>query len=43
MLVCDTLSPDDPKRFQIIHNIGAGTQMEDRLFEFQITGHFRYW
>ena len=26
----------------IIHNIGAGTRLEDRLFEFEITGHFRY-
>jgi len=25
----------------IIHNIGSGTQEEDRLFEFQITGHYR--
>ena len=25
----------------IIHNIGAGTQEEDRLFEFPITGHYR--
>lgn len=25
----------------IIHNIGAGTQEEDRLFDFELTGHFR--
>jgi len=25
----------------VIHNIGSGTQEEDRLFEFQLTGHFR--
>ncbi len=25
----------------IIHNIGRGTQEEDRLFEFPITGHYR--
>jgi uncharacterized protein len=25
----------------IIHNIGAGTQEEDRLFAFKITGHYR--
>ncbi len=25
----------------IIHNIGAGTQEENRLFEFKITGHYR--
>ncbi len=43
MLVCDTASPADPQRFQIIHNIGAGARMEDRLFDFEITGHYRYW
>jgi len=25
----------------VIHNIGAGTQEEDRLFAFTITGHYR--
>jgi uncharacterized protein len=25
----------------VIHNIGSGTQEEDLLFEFQLTGHFR--
>ncbi len=25
----------------IIHNIGAGAREEDRLFEFELTGHFR--
>ena len=25
----------------IIHNIGAGVQEEDRLFEFKLTGHYR--
>ncbi len=25
----------------VIHNIGAGTREEDRLFEFKIIGHFR--
>ena len=25
----------------VIHNIGAGAQEEDRLFEFKITGHYR--
>jgi uncharacterized protein YijF (DUF1287 family) len=25
----------------VIHNIGAGTQEENRLFEFKITGHYR--
>lgn len=26
----------------IIHNIGRGAQVEDMLFAFQITGHYRY-
>lgn len=26
----------------ILHNIGAGTQEQDLLFAFQITGHYRY-
>jgi uncharacterized protein YijF (DUF1287 family) len=25
----------------VLHNIGAGAQEEDRLFEFKITGHYR--
>ena len=25
----------------VIHNIGSGTQEEDLLFEFEITGHYR--
>ncbi|HEX6125966.1 MAG TPA: DUF1287 domain-containing protein [Pyrinomonadaceae bacterium] len=29
-------------RYLIIHNIGAGTTAEDRLFDWPITGHFRY-
>lgn len=26
----------------VLHNIGAGTQLEDRLFAYPITGHYRY-
>ena len=26
----------------IVHNIGSGPQLEDRLFEFPLTGHYRY-
>ncbi|HMO79829.1 MAG TPA: DUF1287 domain-containing protein [Pyrinomonadaceae bacterium] len=29
-------------RYLIIHNIGRGVRLEDRLFEWKITGHFRY-
>lgn len=41
-IVSDTASTTDAKRFQIVHNIGAGAQMEDRLFEWKIIGHYRY-
>ena len=30
------------KRYLIIHNIGGGTKAEDRIFDWKITGHFRY-
>ncbi|HWZ97331.1 MAG TPA: DUF1287 domain-containing protein [Candidatus Dormibacteraeota bacterium] len=29
-------------RFMIVHNIGAGPKMEDVLFNWKITGHYRY-
>ncbi|HTK94421.1 MAG TPA: DUF1287 domain-containing protein [Terriglobales bacterium] len=28
--------------WMVEHNIGAGPQVEDRLFEWKITGHYRY-
>ena len=34
---------EDPQRHLVIHNIGGGAQEEDRLFEFEITGHYRWW
>ena len=30
------------QRYLIVHNIGAGTQMEDVLFAWKVTGHYRY-
>jgi uncharacterized protein len=30
------------KRYLIIHNIGGGTNAEDRLFEWKVIGHYRY-
>ena len=30
------------KRYLIVHNIGAGTQAEDRVFDWKIIGHYRY-
>lgn len=32
----------DGNRPLIVHNIGAGTRLEDVLFAFPITGHFRF-
>ena len=32
----------DGKRPLIVHNIGSGPQLEDMLFDFTITGHYRY-
>jgi len=29
-------------RFFVVHNIGAGPRMEDVLFSWKITGHYRY-
>ena len=40
-IVVDKLS-EDGKRPLIVHNIGDGPKLEDRLFEFKITGHYRY-
>jgi uncharacterized protein len=33
---------DDNERFLIVHNIGRGQEISDCLFEFEITGHYRY-
>jgi uncharacterized protein len=30
------------QRYLIVHNIGQGAKIEDRLFEWKITGHYRY-
>ena len=32
----------DPRRMMIVHNIAEGPKMEDILFRFPITGHYRY-
>lgn len=32
----------DGKRYQIVHNIGAGQVLEDVLFKYKIIGHYRY-
>lgn len=33
---------EDGKRPLIVHNIGSGPKLEDRLFGYEITGHYRY-
>lgn len=35
-------APDGGERPWIVHNIGQGPQCEDRLFEFPLTGHYRW-
>jgi uncharacterized protein YijF (DUF1287 family) len=32
----------DGRRPLVVHNIGAGPKLEDALFDFPITGHYRY-
>ncbi|CCO48746.1 conserved hypothetical protein [Vibrio nigripulchritudo SOn1] len=33
---------EDGERPLIVHNIGFGPKMDDMLFDYQITGHYRY-
>jgi uncharacterized protein YijF (DUF1287 family) len=33
---------EDGKRYLVVHNIGRGQQISDCLFEFVITGHYRF-
>jgi uncharacterized protein len=40
-MVVDRTSPESGHRL-IVHNIGAGPKMEDVLFNWRITGHYRY-
>ncbi|HJS51735.1 MAG TPA: DUF1287 domain-containing protein [Pyrinomonadaceae bacterium] len=40
--IVSNLWNETTKRYLIIHNIGAGAKAEDRLFEWKITGHYRY-
>ena len=41
-VVVNRRSQTDPNRFMIVHNIANGPEMEDILFRFPITGHYRY-
>ena len=41
-IVVEQRSPTDPRRHMIVHNIANGPEMEDVLFRYRITGHYRY-
>lgn len=41
-IVVSRRSPDE-KRYMLLHNIGAGPKVEDVLFRWKVTGHFRYY
>ncbi|MCP4393017.1 MAG: DUF1287 domain-containing protein [Alphaproteobacteria bacterium] len=32
----------DGRRYKVVHNIGLGPELEDMLFSYPITGHYRY-
>jgi uncharacterized protein YijF (DUF1287 family) len=40
-IVVDHESPAS-RRYMIVHNIGRGPKIEDVLFSWKITGHYRY-
>ena len=41
--VSSCLSKGARDRYMIVHNIGQGPRMEDVLFHWKITGHYRYY
>ncbi|PYS93416.1 MAG: hypothetical protein DMF64_05220 [Acidobacteria bacterium] len=41
-ILVDVPSDEDAARWQLMHNIGAGPQIQDVLFAWKITGHYRY-
>ncbi len=40
-IVTDRLAPGS-NRPMVVHNIGQGPQLEDMLFQYKVTGHYRY-
>ena len=40
-IVSDRVDPTSGRRM-IVHNIGAGPKLEDMLFDYPISGHYRY-
>ncbi len=39
--IVSRIRAESSDRFQIVHNIGVGARLEDALFDFEITGHYR--
>lgn len=42
LLTADNAWSGDAQGYLIVHNIGAGARLEDVLFAWRITGHYRY-
>jgi len=40
-IVSDRVDPSSGRRM-VVHNIGAGPRLEDMLFDYPISGHYRY-
>jgi hypothetical protein len=40
--IVSNMKSQDGERYLIVHNIGAGPKLDDVLFDFEITGHYRY-
>jgi uncharacterized protein YijF (DUF1287 family) len=40
--IVSNLWSKETQRYLIIHNIGGGARAEDRIFDWKVTGHFRY-
>lgn len=40
--IVSAVTTEDGTRPLMVHNIGAGPQLEDMLFSYPITGHYRY-
>ena len=40
-IVSDVKAPGTD-RYPIVHNVGRGAQIEDVLFAYKVTGHYRY-
>lgn len=40
-ILSNAVCADSPRRYCVVHNIGAGARLEDVLFTWQIIGHYR--